>query len=109
MVYARISTAEQLLALLPRLLKDLKEAEELFADLQDEGQDLDFAEVCSYPSLYDAFEALYPGTVDQFQEETCESLERCITDFHRYYADWLFDNTAYYCELTSGKTILIRH
>ena len=109
MVYARISTAEQLLALLPRHLKDLKEAEELLADLQDESQDLTPEEVISYPSLYDAFEDLYPGTVDQFQEETCESLERCITDFHRYYADWLFDNTAYYCELSSGKTIIIRN
>lgn len=112
MIYAPVTTPEQLLAALPDLLDNLDEAANLLEYEKEHGLPFDFPttddlleNATLYTSISSAFEELYPDSIDAFQAEKCEDYEAQFTSFTDFYADWLEGNCS--CIWLSRKKLII--
>lgn len=112
MLYSPATTPEQLLAALPDLLDNLEEAAELLEYEKQHGlpdhivTTSDLQENSTlYTSVREAFEELYPDSIDDFKAEKCEDYQLIFTDFSHFYINWLESNCT--CIWLSSKKFII--
>ena len=106
-----IETPQHLLDILSQHLSNIQEAEELFSLISQEKDDYYFSfapsSVKSYSTLSEAFEDIYPGSVDNWKREKCEDYQLFFTDFTDLKEDWILDNDYRLYYLTNKIIIII--